>query len=82
MAIGQRLGVLAAGLLIGLFAATHFIAWAFYWSPNLGAGLRLSPDFTLYAPWNVFEWRERFGQEQFDSKNSLPGAQERTFGTG
>jgi type IV secretion system protein VirD4 len=62
MAIGQRLGMVAAGLLIGLSAATHFIGWAFYWSPNLGAGLRLSPDFTLYAPWNVFEWRERFGQ--------------------
>jgi type IV secretion system protein VirD4 len=61
MAMAPRIGFLAAGLIIGLFAATHFIAWAFYWSPTLGHGLRLSPDFTLYPPWNVFEWRERFG---------------------
>jgi type IV secretion system protein VirD4 len=61
MATGQRLGIVAAGLAAGLFAATQFIAWAFYWSPALGAGLSLSPDLTLYAPWSVLEWRTRFG---------------------
>lgn len=61
MATGQRLGIVAAGLATGLFAATQFIAWAFYWSPALGAGLSLSPDLTLYAPWSVLEWRTRFG---------------------
>jgi hypothetical protein len=61
MATGQRLGIVAAGLAAGLFAATQFIAWAFYWSPALGAGLSLSPALTLYAPWSVLEWRTRFG---------------------
>ncbi len=59
-----RLASGAAGLVLGLQAATQYVAWTFAFAPALGPGLSIQPDLTLYAPWSLATWRARFGAEE------------------
>jgi type IV secretion system protein VirD4 len=53
----------AAGLLIGLQAATQFVGWTFRWAPALGSGWSVASDLTLYPPWSIVSWRHRFAAQ-------------------
>ncbi|CAN5374220.1 conjugal transfer protein TraG [soil metagenome] len=61
--IAVRFLCLAAGLLLGLQAATEAFAWTYGWADALGPALRLDPDFALYPPWSILLWRSEFGEE-------------------
>jgi type IV secretion system protein VirD4 len=50
----------AAGLLVGLQAATQVAAWSFRYAPALGAGLQTGAKARLYPPWSILVWRARF----------------------
>jgi type IV secretion system protein VirD4 len=54
----------AAGVLIGLQAASQYVGWTFGFAPALGSGLRVQPELVLYPPWSVLTWRSRFGAEE------------------
>lgn len=54
---------LAAGMLVGLQAATQFVGWTFADAPALGPGLHVTGGETLYAPWNYVVWRRRFAAQ-------------------
>ena len=59
-------GVLAIAFvaaLLGLSAATQFIAATFDNQPILGAPLFKISDIALYPPWSVFGWTERWAGE-------------------
>jgi len=71
--IGRILGA-AAGLVLGLQAATQFVAWSFQYAPALGLGLRAGPETVVYPPWSVLVWRTRFepqGPKVFAGATSL-----------
>ncbi len=71
--IGRLLGA-AAGIVLGLQAATQFVAWSFQYAPPLGAGVRAGSQMILYPPWSIFIWRARFeaqGPRVFAGGNSL-----------
>jgi type IV secretion system protein VirD4 len=50
----------AGGLLVGMQAASQFLAWSFANAQALGPGLRVSDALTLYPPWSAAVWRSRF----------------------
>lgn len=56
-----KLIALCFGLLLGLTAATQFIAWAFNDAPALGARLTFG-DVALYPPAAFIAWRNEFGE--------------------
>lgn len=64
MSPGLRLAGFAAGILVGLQAATQFVGWTFAYAPALGPGLPIGHYGVAYAPWSIFAWRGRFGAEQ------------------
>lgn len=55
-----RLAAMALGAVLGLQAATQFVAWSFRYAEPLGAGWRVAQDVRLYPPWSVLLWRQRF----------------------
>lgn len=60
MAAG-RIAALALGVMLGMQAATQFVAWNLDYAPGLGPAWHVSPDFSLYPPWAVMEWRAKLG---------------------
>lgn len=71
--VGRILGA-AAGLVLGLQAATQFVAWSFQYAPPLGPGLRAGTETALYPPWSILVWRARFeaqGRKVFAGATSL-----------
>lgn len=64
MGIGLRIGAAAAGLALGLQAATQLVGWSFGWAPALGPRLNLSPDLALFAPWAVLGWKRELAPRQ------------------
>jgi type IV secretion system protein VirD4 len=58
------LGGLAAGIVLGLQAATQFVAWSFAYAGPLGPSLAIGQEARLYAPWSLVEWRRRFAAEE------------------
>lgn len=59
----SRLTALALGGLLGLQAATQYVAWSFRFASPLGEGLPISDDARLYLPWAVLHWRAEFFSE-------------------
>jgi type IV secretion system protein VirD4 len=59
-----KLAAGGVGVLAGLQAATQYIAWSFGWAAILGRGWSIGPEFVLYAPWSILEWRARFAAEE------------------
>lgn len=57
MGMKRRLISAAAGVGLGLQAATQLTAWAFAYSPALGPRFTLSPDAAVFPPWAVLAWR-------------------------
>lgn len=58
-----RFVFLCLGLVIGAQAASQLTAWTYAWAPELGRGLRIGNDFTLYPPWSILSWWVRFDGE-------------------
>lgn len=58
-----RLIGLAAGIVVGLTAATQSFAWTYNWSSVLGPAWRAAPDLAVYPPWSILIWRKGFAQE-------------------
>lgn len=67
MTIRVRMAGAALGGLLGLQAATQFVAWSFAAAPPLGPAVRLGPDLALYPPWSVLAWRRAFGARAPDT---------------
>ncbi|MCR5873669.1 type IV secretory system conjugative DNA transfer family protein [Phenylobacterium sp. J426] len=59
----SRLTAVALGAILGLQAATQYVAWSFRFASPLGDGLPISDDATLYPPWSVLHWRAEFLSE-------------------
>jgi type IV secretion system protein VirD4 len=51
---------MALGALIGLQAATQYVAWSFRDSAALGPGWSVSASTTIYLPWSVLGWRSAY----------------------
>jgi type IV secretion system protein VirD4 len=69
-----RFASVTIGALLGLQAATQFIAWSFQDAPLLGGGAHLSSETVLYPPWSIVVWRNRFAAQQprtFSAAGSL-----------
>ena len=64
MSSGVRLAGAAAGVLIGLQAASQYVGWTFADAPALGPRVRLTSDLSVYPPWAIGPWRKRFGAEE------------------
>jgi len=47
--------------------STQVFAWTYGWTEALGPALRLTPNFSLYAPWSIFIWHTEFGPEVQDT---------------
>ncbi|MFC3077830.1 hypothetical protein ACFODL_06990 [Phenylobacterium terrae] len=61
--MATRAVALLLGLLLGLQAATAWVAWTFQHAPALGAGVTLL-GVRAHAPWSVLIWRARYGHEE------------------
>jgi hypothetical protein len=59
----SRIIGLACDGLIGLQAATQFVAWTFAHAPALGPALPLGAA-RLYAPWSIVAWHRDFAAEE------------------
>lgn len=46
--------------MVGLQAATQYVAWSFRYATPLGPAWRISADTWLYPPWSVLHWRAQF----------------------
>lgn len=51
---------MALGAVLGLQAATQYVAWSFRYAEPLGPGWQVARDVRLYPPWSVLTWRQRF----------------------
>ncbi len=65
MSRATRILSVTLGLISGLQAATQLFAWTFAFAPALGPSLRLGA-LSLYTPWSILIWRQRYGQEHAD----------------
>jgi type IV secretion system protein VirD4 len=64
VSFGVRISGLAGGILLGLQAATQFVAWSFAYAAPLGHGLPVGRHAVAYAPWSILAWGARFGAEE------------------
>jgi type IV secretion system protein VirD4 len=59
-----RFASVVIGAVLGLQAATQFVAWSFQDAPPLGRGVRVASGTVLYPPWSIVVWRARFAVRQ------------------
>jgi type IV secretion system protein VirD4 len=80
MGVRVRLGCLAVGLVLGLTAATQFVAARYQYQPALGWGLLIGETAKLYPPWDILIWAKKWAQSDVHGPVIRTGAAMIMFG--
>ncbi|MCU0883134.1 MAG: type IV secretory system conjugative DNA transfer family protein [Hyphomonadaceae bacterium] len=80
MGVRVRLGCLAVGLVLGLTAATQFVAARYQYQPALGWGLLIGETAKLYPPWDILIWAKKWAQSEVHGPVIRAGAAMIMFG--